>query len=269
MANPTYPWEKAGPTVTFATPEQVEVTYRVAGFGARILAALLDHLVILAINSAIGIGFILLGMNLSNPDPSFLFAVWLVISFLTNVLFFVWAELFGEGRTWGKRLMHLRTVMISGHGLTFGGSVIRNLARVLDSLPVLWLVPLFSTGQRRLGDLVAGTLVINERHEQVGAEPGDLPAASYRELVDKSFLLPAEATRKLYPDDLNLLDHLFSRLRTLTEENAREALCRSVARKYIDRLALAEQAASVEGNPKRFLEELYLFLRDRFEGDRF
>ena len=218
MSNATYPWERAGPTVTFATPEQVEVTYRVAGFGARILAASLDYLVILAINSAIGIGFLLLGMNLGTSDPFFyLLAVWLVISFLTNVLFFVWAELRGEGRTWGKRLMRLRTVMISGHGLTFGASVIRNLARVLDNLPVLWLVPLFSPGQRRLGDLVAGTLVINERQEEPGAEPDDLPAASYRELVDKSFLLPAEATRKLYPDDLNLLDHLFSRLRTLTD----------------------------------------------------
>ena len=269
MAQRSYPWETTGPTVTFATPEQVEVTYRVAGFGARILAALLDHLVIFALSGILGLGILLVLINGGEELAYYLVSIWVVISFLINAFYFIWAELRGDGRTWGKRLMQLRTVMISGHGLTFGASVIRNIARLVDNTPLLWLVPLFSRGQRRFGDLLAGTLVINERQLEAAAEPEHLPAVTYRHLAERSFVLPTDATRKLYPDDLNLLDHLFSRLRALEGESDRRGLCISVARKYVERLSLAEQADAVEESPQRFLEELFLYLRDRFEGDRF
>ena len=72
-----------------------------------------------------------------------------------------------DGQTPGKRLHRLRVVREGGYSVTFGTSAVRNLIRIVDMQPVfLYLVGMISVlvtrRGRRLGDIVAGTIVVRE-----------------------------------------------------------------------------------------------------------
>jgi uncharacterized RDD family membrane protein YckC len=264
-----FPWEEPEESFSFATPEQIEVTYRVAPFGSRIAAAFLDNLLVLMFSAIVFLGIVVLGRAM--PSPRFAFyalLVALVAGFCLQMFYFVWSELRHEGRTWGKKRLKLRTVMLSGHGLTFGASFVRNLARVVDNVPLLWLVPVLTRGRRRVGDLLAGTLVVSESALDT-SRPSLRLARSYRELEDRRFFFSGEAQAGLFPDDLNLLEHLFARAPQLPDRAQQEDLFRSVAARYAERLALEAERPRVEAEPRRFLEELYLLLVDRYESERF
>jgi hypothetical protein len=86
------------------------------------------------------------------------------------VVFEVWRH----GQTPGKRALGLRVVNADGTPVTWLPSVVRNLLRVVDILPGVYSVGLVSTlvdpHARRLGDIVAGTLVIHAGELPAGQE---------------------------------------------------------------------------------------------------
>jgi uncharacterized RDD family membrane protein YckC len=86
-----------------------------------------------------------------------------VVFFLLTFAYFVATELV-SGQTLGKRLFGLRVVRADGSRADAGPIVIRNLVRLVDWLPFLYVagaITVFATGERRLrlGDLAAGTRV--------------------------------------------------------------------------------------------------------------
>jgi len=263
-----YPWEDDQLVVTFSTPEQVEVSYRIASFGARFAAAFIDSALFSIVLLAVTVPLMWLLNEGGFADASI---VVLILAITANVFlriaFLAWSEARGDGQTFGKRLLKIRTVMISGHALTTSACIVRNISRIADEVPIFWLVPVFSSSRRRLGDFLAGTLVVTEGSGDLSI-PEDLVnlAPSYRALQDRRFVIAAGAQDSLFPDDLNLLEHLFMRTRLVPGRDRRE-LERQVALKYAARLGAEDQLAQIEDAPRRFLEELYLFLRDRFEAD--
>ncbi len=270
-----FPWEPEGEVVVFETPEQTRIEHRIAPFGSRLVANMLDQLLLAVLSvllwGSLIAGLVLMGNGLDPDQFLYLLAAVLAFQFLLNTSYFVWAEMRAEGRTWGKRRMGIRTLMATGRGVTLGASVIRNLARLVDNIPVLWIVPALNRGNRRLGDLLAGTLVVAEAAVQNRTEPEirEKPlAASYRELADRKFYFSSEAAARLYPDDLNLIEHLQVRLASALPTQRKRTL-EEVARKYIERLSLQEEEARILDDPSRFLQEMVLFLRDRFEGQAF
>ena len=186
-----------------------------------------------------------------------------MFNFLFNIFYFVGFELRGEGQTPGKKLMRIRTVLTTGQGVTPGASMIRNLARVVDNFPILWIVPVLDVSNRRLGDFAAGTLVVN-----LAPATRPLPrfalGDSYAALGDKRFLLTGELYSQLTGEDYNLLEFFFTESRKVTSQRKRNTLARAIAEKYLRRLELQPQAEAIIENPYRFLQELYLFLRDRY-----
>jgi len=138
------------------TPEGVSLTLRAAGPVPRALAWLVDLAVrgtvlwvafmVLALAGATGTGLSLL----------LLFAM----TWAYPILF----EVFWFGQTPGKRLMGLRVVRGDGGPVSWLASITRNLLRTVDMLPLLYAFGLASTlidrSGRRLGDLVADTLVV-------------------------------------------------------------------------------------------------------------
>ncbi len=262
------PWESEHERITFTTPEQIEVSYHVASFGTRLIAALIDILLIHVFIAVITIGGIVFGFSIVDSGVTVILVIaYLLLLFVLKFLYFVWAELRYEGRTFGKKVFRIRTVMISGHGVAFGASVVRNLARVIDHIPIAWIVPAVTHGHRRIGDLLAGTVVIDEDdRESELTQVSD--ATSYRGLGDKAFHFTTEAEGRLVPDDLNLIEHLFHRASTVGDSRSRKHIFLSVATKYVDRLGLQAQQGEIEERPRRFLEELYLFMRDRFDEEQ-
>jgi len=174
------------------TPERVPLHFALASIGNRFLACAVDHLI-----QWLALGLILLaGIVLSNISaiqavfasaPKWVSAVMILLLFLVFSSYFAFFEWLWSGQTPGKRWMKLRVIREDGRPITFWEAAVRNLLRVFDMVPPpfysIGLISVFSTSRdQRIGDLVAGTVVVREREAeapefaQVFAAPVSDPA---------------------------------------------------------------------------------------------
>lgn len=156
--------------LTIETPEQIPLEFALAGIGSRFLALALDTLIQTAIGLALFfVGLLIFaGLNLfSSPGGVWFAAVSVLVIFLLQSGYFVFFEALWNGQTPGKRYIHLRVIKDSGRPISVYDAVARNLLRIVDSLPGLYAVGitsmLLSSQNKRLGDYVAGTVVVHER----------------------------------------------------------------------------------------------------------
>jgi uncharacterized RDD family membrane protein YckC len=143
------------------TPEHVQIRLTPAGLGSRFIAVLVDFFVALAIVALISrLLEFLLPAGLAK-------AVLTTCSFVIMTGYHIWFEVRHQGRTLGKRMAGLRVVDGRGLPITLEQSFVRNIVRVLDFAPLFYgvggLVSLIDRHHRRLGDLLADTLVVQER----------------------------------------------------------------------------------------------------------
>ena len=145
------------PAFRVETPEGIELELQPAGLHARACAWLLDLLIRCMVIYIIA----LVTPMLAGLGVSF----FLILLFLVEWLYPVAFELMPPAATPGKRLVGLRVVMTNGLPVTVGASLARNLLRAADFLPVLYATGAISVllrhDFRRLGDLVADTLVVH------------------------------------------------------------------------------------------------------------
>jgi len=174
------------------TPERVPLHFALASIGNRFLACAVDHLI-----QWLALGLILLaGIVLSNISaiqavfasaPKWVSAVMILLLFLVFSSYFAFFEWLWSGQTPGKRWMKLRVIREDGRPITFWEAAVRNLLRVFDMVPPpfysIGLISVFATSRdQRIGDLVAGTVVVREREAeapefaQVFAAPVSDPA---------------------------------------------------------------------------------------------
>ena len=149
--------------VTLATPEGVALELILAGLGSRFLARLLDSVIQIGVIIALA-----LGLGAAGSDrPGWSTAIVIVLIFLVVFAYDVVFETLNHGRTIGKQAAGIRVVGRFGEPVRFLASAIRNIARVLDFLPVFYLVGTISiiatARDQRVGDLAAGTLVMRDR----------------------------------------------------------------------------------------------------------
>lgn len=149
--------------ISIPTPEGVELELVLAGVGSRLVATLADFVV----KGVILLALFIVGDALGGDDGGFVVALLIVGSFLVWFGYDVAFETLASGRTPGKRAAGLRVVRLGGEPVGFLASAVRNLLRLVDSLPGIYAVGavciLFSRRNQRLGDLAAGTLVVRER----------------------------------------------------------------------------------------------------------
>jgi uncharacterized RDD family membrane protein YckC len=152
---------------TIVTPENIPLTLELAGLGSRFSALAID----LLIQSAVLFAGLMLIVFLDDPMKR-IGLEWLndtlaiVYSFVIVYGYFIFFETIWNGQTIGKRAVGLRVIREGGYPVTFFSVASRNLMRVVDSLPVYGIgaMTVFLNPQyKRLGDLVAGTVVIKER----------------------------------------------------------------------------------------------------------
>lgn len=140
------------------TPEGALLPLTPAGFGVRAMAQMLDILIRLAITAAIFTLLSLLGRLGTG--------IALILTFLLEWFYPVYFEISRQGRTPGKKWMGIRVVNDDGTPITFGPSLLRNLLRFVDFLPMLYLTGIIASlcnrQFKRLGDLAAGSIVIYE-----------------------------------------------------------------------------------------------------------
>ena len=139
------------------TPEGISLRLRAAGALPRAQAWTLDLLLRVAILFVAAIPLSIFGLGGNG--------LVLLLIFALMWAYPVVCEVWWNGQTVGKRALGLRVVNADGTPVTWLPSVVRNLLRVVDLLPGVYGVGLVSTlidpHGRRLGDIVAGTLVIH------------------------------------------------------------------------------------------------------------
>jgi uncharacterized RDD family membrane protein YckC len=163
-------------TLVIETPERVALHFALASIGNRFIACAIDHtiqivsLFVLVIAFLIISNFADLGSRLSNA-PKWVIAVLIVLVFLLMSGYFAFFEWLWHGQTPGKRWMKLRVIREDGRPISFFEAIVRNLLREFDIMPFpfysIGLVSVFSTDRdQRVGDLVAGTVVVREREAE-------------------------------------------------------------------------------------------------------
>ena len=214
-----------------------------AGIGSRFIAILVDYLIWGAV-------FLILGLLAAIIIPALHFfggvsANWAIgiavlIVFIVQWGYFALFEAFGNGRTPGKRVAHIRVIHQSGRGINFVEALARNLVRFVDAMPSFYAVGVvaifLSRRNQRLGDMVAGTLVVRDREidsPQWGESSGRTITAPTQLAEPKSaasgltqagpwagpwggpphlrVVLPAPALAKLSASDLEVLESFFAR----------------------------------------------------------
>jgi uncharacterized membrane protein SpoIIM required for sporulation/uncharacterized RDD family membrane protein YckC len=180
------------------TPEHVMLDLEVAGIGSRVLAAVIDSLIL----AGGTLGFFLLLGILAGFGLTFGrwgFALLVLGGFMTWTGYFILFEGLRRGQTPGKRMVGIRVVMDTGKSVSLGAAVARNLLRVADFLPPPYLLGTllvaFHPRGKRLGDMVAGTVVARDRPSVAPPRREDHPVAALPlipELSDGEFRLLAQ-----------------------------------------------------------------------------
>ncbi|HEY8258162.1 MAG TPA: stage II sporulation protein M [Gemmatimonadales bacterium] len=177
------------------TPEHVVLDLEIAGIGSRTLAALLDLLILIGAAAAVMTTLAVLGgygLRLGRLAA----AILLLVGYAVATGYYIVFEGVRGGQTPGKRIVGIRVVMDTGHAVTLGAAAVRNLLRAADFLPPPYLLGAlfvaFHPRGKRLGDIVAGTVVARDRpHEPPpGRRRVESPEApSIPELADAEFRL--------------------------------------------------------------------------------
>jgi uncharacterized RDD family membrane protein YckC len=186
-------------SLVIETPEGVIFSYELATPALRALAWAVDA-------AAIGAAAYVIGQitdSVGHVNKDWAGAVSAIFFFLASIGYGIVLEWRWRGQTIGKRLLGLRVVDAQGLRLQFPQVALRNLLRLVDIMPILYLVggtaSLLTRRCQRLGDLAANTVVARER---AFAEP------------DLEQIAPAKYNSLLaYP-------HLAARLRSLASPQA-------------------------------------------------
>lgn len=225
------------------TPEHVLLEFELAGVGSRAAAAVIDAVILVILLIVFAIFFFSLA-SAAGSAGGWVLAVFVGINFLVFWGYYVVFEALGQGRTPGKRALGIRVVMDTGHPLTPQAAAIRNLLRLIDGQPAfLYGVGLvfsfFGRDHKRLGDLVAGTIVVRDR-------PDDFLVA-----------IPLAADEVLDAGPPQLADEEFDLIERFI--NRMPALDRTTRLRFAAQLAerFAERFPGRESVPETFLVQLY------------
>ena len=198
------------------TPEQIALELPLAGIGSRLLALATDSLLQLVFVLALFIIGALVSMGdysslgfgqysrfLSQTVGAFLLVL---IPFCLYWGYFAFFEIIWDGKTPGKRVAGIRVIHQSGRPMTAVECIGRNLMRGVDIIPGVYGVGLIcmmcNQQNRRLGDFVAGTIVVHDKAQES-------VAPSWGNRVASEPVQPE--LRKLAPDDLVLIETYLSR----------------------------------------------------------
>jgi uncharacterized RDD family membrane protein YckC len=211
------------------TPEQIPLEFPLAGIGSRFLALAIDTL----IQSAVTVALVLVAIAIdarAHKIPgrgAWALAILVLFWFTVHFGYFAIFEAVWNGQTPGKRSTHLRVIQDSGRPITAYESVARNFLRIVDSLPGLYGVAiisaLLSAKSKRLGDYVAGTVVVHEK-------PATLEAPVGFDAVPSATTLKHDASR-LAQGEFQLIEAFLLRRSQLSADVRAQT-----ARKIMERL---------------------------------
>jgi len=260
-------------TITIRTPESVELEFTLAGIGSRALALLVDYLLIALLLSVVS--FIATFLQEQVVNLSVLFGggadyieLWLVaIALLVTAAvyggYFVGFETWWQGQTPGKRLAKIRVIRDNGKPEGVFQATLRSLMRPIDDiLFVGFFFILFNAQEKRIGDWLAGTLVI-QSERPIGE--ANVSVTNTAETLGQTLIEQADMGQ-LLPDDFAMLREYLQRRTTLTKR-ARKDLSMNLARQVREIIHL-ENLPQENLSADAFLEAVYWAYQKEFGRNR-
>lgn len=243
--------------LTIETPEQIALEFPLAGVGSRGLALCIDTIiqVIVAL-------IVVLIVMFATPDLSTTWVsaknwmqaiAWLLL-FCLYWGYFAAFEILWNGQTPGKRQAKIRVISASGRPVTTFEGIARNLMRAIDSLglyAVACIASAIDKRNRRLGDMVAGTVVVHEVEEQ---------SVSYWYGQERGAFVPkvTQPVTALTPQEFQLIEAFLARRLDLADAQ-RQQSAQMIADRIGDRLGVPKNERPVD---EAFLEEVSRRYRD-------
>jgi uncharacterized RDD family membrane protein YckC len=239
----------AAPQVTLQSITGVDVELRIAGAGSRSYAFIID----LHIRFVLALAWLVVGsllyagqLVLFDGDPSWDQGYVLAVLLPMAVIYFGYhpiLEIAMRGSTPGKRMAGVRIVTRTGDIPGPGALLLRNVFRLIDSMPMVYLVGLltvmFTAQHVRIGDLAAGTLLILDRDES-----------------ERSFARLAPTRQGLDPQAADLIHELLERW-TALDDNTRGNIARSLITR-VDKSVSPEELAAMSTHDLRTRLQLLL-----------
>jgi uncharacterized membrane protein SpoIIM required for sporulation len=221
-------------TVDIETPELVVLSYTIAGLGSRVYAGAIDLVICIVLFVAVLFGLVFLGATANimrpmqaAPSTAWVTAVLILAQFTILWGYYVLFEGLRDGQTPGKRAVGLRVVRDGGYSVGFAASAVRNLMRVIDSQPIFTYLfgmagVALSRSGKRLGDVVAGTLVVREALVRQPVTPPRTASPDEPQ--------PAPLSTTLTDAEFQILERWSERRGTLEPERRRQLTTQVAAR---------------------------------------
>lgn len=220
-------------SVYVSTPDHVELKFEFAGLGSRFAAYLIDFLFLLLLMLLVGVVVLSAGVaslkslkNIFSGESgwttSWGIAVLILVVFLINWGYYLFFEGLKRGSTPGKKRLGIRVIRQDGLPIGFREAALRNLVRAADMLPppcylLGGLIMHFDPLGRRLGDMVAGTIVVVEKFELASQGlAGAAWAARLQQGRSRQALTLPRGTLSL--QQIELIEQFISRRHSLSQE---------------------------------------------------
>ncbi|MEM8505908.1 MAG: RDD family protein [Cyanobacteria bacterium P01_D01_bin.1] len=253
--------------IKIRTPESVELEFSLAGIGSRAVALMIDYLVL-----GLGLALLLwLGVfvmyQLGQQDALlaidvetlqlWVIAIFSLLLFGLYVGYFVGFETLWYGQTPGKRYAKIRVIRDDAQPVRLFQTTLRAIARPVDDiLFVGFFFILFGKQEKRIGDWLAGTLVV--QMDSRSATKG-IQISEQAKAISPSLLNTINFDR-ISPDNFATIRE-YLRRRGMMTPKARIDISTQLAHGLKDRVELEQLPTEVA--PETFLESIYWSYQQR------
>ena len=158
-------------TATAPVPPGYAPPSPLADLGSRIVAGIVDYIIIGIVAGILSI-FLIVPWAMTGPSmmgtfgaAGWMSGIWGIIG-LMWLLWLVYFTYFEgtSGQTIGKKFTHIKVIKESGSKCDYGSALVRNLLRIIDHLPFLYILGIIliaaTEKKQRLGDMLAKTIVV-------------------------------------------------------------------------------------------------------------
>jgi uncharacterized RDD family membrane protein YckC len=235
---------------TIETADNVHIKVELAGLASRVFAFGIDSMVMLILMGLVLTVFSALSLARFSPEIAKTgIPLGLFIVFFGYHLFQEWLW---NGKTVGKSVFNIRVLRDNGQPIGFWESVGRNLLRVLDVYlsGIGLLCMMFNRNEKRFGDFVAGTIVVNDQPVSKPGKPISQPDASLE-------FIPVETSIiRITPEEVELLSAYRARRRGLLAD-ARKTLSNAFCRYFTERWHVSvESEADLDAHLDAYLQQM-------------
>lgn len=247
--------------IKYQTPESVELEFVLAGIGSRAWALLIDYhilaltlIIFLSVWLLISVQVLDWSTNVAGAEKIgiWLYAIALLVNYFIYTGYFVFFETVWQGQTPGKRIAKIRVIQDNGRPIGLQQAAIRALLRLVDDTLFLGgFFIVFSRREKRIGDWVAGTVVIQIQPPSAATT---LVVSEQAKLLCQQLIQQANISAML-PDDFAVIREYLLRRKEMSPK-AKDAVAARLAKQVKAIINLEKVPAGI--NSDVLLEAIYL-----------